>query len=45
MENRKYLKLCGVLGVITVLSILLIPGFSDALETGMLLFLMVNARA
>ena len=45
MDNRKDLKLCGVLGILTVLSILFIPGFSDALETGMLVFLMVNARA
>jgi|TARA_B100001250_G_scaffold94065_1_gene78433 hypothetical protein len=45
MENKKYLKLLGVLGLVTVLSILLIPGFSDAIETAMLVFLMVNARA
>ena len=45
MDNKKYLKLCGVLGVLTVLSILFIPGFSDALEAGVLGFLLVNARA
>jgi len=45
MDNRKYLKLCGILTIVTILSILVIPGFSDALESAMLVFLMVNARA
>ena len=45
MDNRKYLKLCGILAGVTILSILFIPGFSDALESAMLVFLMVNARA
>ena len=45
MDNRKYLKLCGILTIVTILGILVIPGFSDALESAMLVFLMVNARA
>jgi hypothetical protein len=45
MKNKSYIILCGALTVITAVSILFIPGFSDALETSMLVFLMVTARA
>ncbi|MDD9958438.1 MAG: hypothetical protein OXU66_05800 [Gammaproteobacteria bacterium] len=45
MNNKKYLILCLALAVITVIGILFIPGFSDTIETGLLVFLMVNARA
>ena len=45
MDNKKYLKLCGILSALIVFSLLFIPGFADAIETAMLGFLMVNARA
>ena len=45
MDNKKYLKLCGILSAVIVFSLLFIPGFADAIETAMLGFLMVNARA
>ena len=45
MKNKNYLILCGTLAAVTIVSILFIPGFSDALETSMLVFLMVTARA
>ncbi|MCH2323412.1 MAG: hypothetical protein VX206_06570 [Pseudomonadota bacterium] len=43
MKNKNYLILCGVLTVLTIVSILSIPGFSDTIETGLLVFLMINA--
>ena len=45
MDNIKYLKLCGILSAVIVVSLLFIPGLADAIETAMLGFLMVNARA
>ena len=45
MDNKKYLKLCGILSGVIVFSLLFIPWFADAIETAMLGFLMVNARA
>jgi len=45
MDNKKYLKLCGVVAVATVLSILFIPGLSEIIENELLVFLMTNARA
>ena len=45
MDNIKYLKLCGILSADIVVSLLFIPGLADAIETAMLGFLMVNARA
>lgn len=45
MENKEYLKLCGVLGLLTVLSVLFVPGLSESLESRMLTFLGNNARA
>ena len=45
MENKTYLKLCGALTAVIVVSLLFIPGFADAIENAMLAFLMVNARA
>ncbi|NKB33024.1 MAG: hypothetical protein GKR91_08005 [Pseudomonadales bacterium] len=44
MNNKKYLILCAVVAVVTAVSILLIPGFSDTVETGLLVFLMTNAQ-
>ena len=45
MDNIKYLKFCGILSAVIVVSLLFIPGLADAIETAMLGFLMVNARA
>ena len=43
--QHRYLKLCGILSAVIVVSLLFIPGLADAIETAMLGFLMVNARA
>ena len=43
MKNKNYLILCGVLPVMNIVSILSIPWFSDTIETGLLVFLMINA--
>ena len=43
--TKNYISLCLVLAAVTAASILFIPGFSDLIETTMLLFLSTNARA
>ena len=45
MDKINYLKLCGIVAVVTVLSILFIPGLSEFIENELLVFLMTNARA
>ena len=45
MDKNNYLKLCGVVAEVTVLSILFIPGLSEFIENELLVFLMTNARA
>lgn len=45
MDKNNYLKLCGLVAVVTVLSILFIPGLSEFIENELLVFLMTNARA
>ena len=45
MKARNYLIFLGILTVITIVSILFIPGLSDAIESNMLVWLMDNARA
>jgi|TARA_B100001013_G_scaffold181452_1_gene109174 hypothetical protein len=45
MDKNNYLKLCGIVAVVTVLSILFIPGLSEFIENELLVFLMTNARA
>ena len=45
MDKNNYLKLCGIVDVVTVLSILFIPGLSEFIENELLVFLMTNARA
>ena len=45
MDKNNYLKLCGVVAVVTVLGILFIPGLSEFIENELLVFLMTNARA
>ena len=45
MDKNNYLKLCVIVAVVTVLSILFIPGLSEFIENELLVFLMTNARA
>ena len=45
MDNITYIKFCGIISAVIVVSLLFIPGLADAIETAMLGFLMVNARA
>ena len=43
METKKYLKLCVAIALMTAMGILLIPGLSESIETGMLIWLGSNA--
>ena len=43
MTLRNYCLLCGAGSIVTVLSILYVPGVADAFESILLLFLMTNA--
>ena len=43
MTLKNYLILCGTGSIVTILSILFVPGIADAFETILLLFLMTNA--
>ena len=43
METKKYLKLCAAIALMTVMGVLLIPGLSESIETGMLIWLGSNA--
>ena len=45
MDKINYFLLCGVVAVVTVLSIQFIPGLSEIIENELLVFLMTNARA
>ncbi len=44
MSLKNYLLLCAGLSFALVLALLFVPGFSDAVEGLMLLFLSTNAR-
>ena len=45
MKTKNYLMLCAAVMLATSMSILLIPGLSDTVETRMLSWLGNNARA
>jgi len=44
MRWTNYLLLCVALSVITVASVVLVPGVANAIETELLSFLSTNAR-
>ena len=45
MTMRNYLILCAAVAVVTSLSVLFVPGLSEAIETALLGFLASNASA
>jgi hypothetical protein len=45
MTARNYVLLCASITVLTVLSILFVPGLSDTIESRMLTFLVTNSRS
>ncbi len=44
MTMKNYLILCAAITATVVLSVLYIPGLSDAIEQALLIFLATNAR-
>ncbi len=44
MKTKNYLMVCVAVSFVVVLTILFVPGVSDAIETNLLTFLATNAR-